>query len=262
MFPSLSTQHVVSVTGNRATGKSHAIQAMDGNENAPSLKAQRRTAHNFFFTEEYVMLGKILTSVRILRLLAGAFFLCICAFALITEVFQDNAQIAPSTATAGIPIAPPTKVPPTQRPTTTPKPENLSKPVSSPTPRISTSAYRKGLAVVFDNCINSLNMYALAAEAAAENVTLILNDEWRMDMAIALVGVEGCGENLQERRLVPPEYEKVDKYLVEAGGYYILAVEYTIKGIDDLDGDYLHKAADYIEEAGALVRKASDSLPD
>ena len=132
----------------------------------------------------------------------------------------------------------------------------------TPTPDSSNEqAYRREIAaaIVGDgsgwDVATALATLGDAFTQAGENPILILNYQWRIEVAVGVVALTQSYQNV--RKLNPPdELEGFHNYVVEGLWYCDHAAGLITRAVDDMDDDALQDAVEYIELCGAMIQQA------
>lgn len=149
----------------------------------------------------------------------------------VTANYADDVQVVPS----------PTPIPtatlsPTPIPTATPRP------TSTPTPDVrKEQAYRAEIGEIFISdwgIIESLGIIGELFIQAGENPVLMLSDDWKTKVAIAMASLKVSYQDIQN--LTPPNnLKRFHDLTVDALSYCDAAMDQFATGIDNLDPDSL-----------------------
>ena len=145
--------------------------------------------------------------------------------------------------------APPTSIPfPTF--TSTPEPTSIPEPTSTPSLE-DDSIYRDGVQrIIGDETLD----YSVASswitigekfDLLSEDATLIANELWQIEIAIAVASLQTAYSNAQD--LQPPAHLKTFHNIFIEGLYNCdLASQEIVRGVDELNTDYLLSASTFI----------------
>ena len=86
------------------------------------------------------------------------------------------------------------------------------------------------------------------------------DDDWVMDMAVALVSLEEYADEAIEYEPVPETYKNSHKYYAEAMAEFKLATDYFTEGIDNEDAELVDKASEHILNGNDLINKSNEEL--
>jgi hypothetical protein len=94
---------------------------------------------------------------------------------------------------------------------------------------------------------------------AANNPSIMLTDDWRMDISISLVTME---EHINNIRSVdaPAEVQKSHDYVLQAMDSFQYVVDNYPDAIDNVDVDLLGTCVDAMTEGGQHLDKATEEL--
>lgn len=145
----------------------------------------------------------------------------------------------------------PTAVPPTSTtaPTNTPPPtavptETAVPATSTPDPGALTAeetAYRDAIVEITAIYAEANGRMGELLLEASSDVSLLLNDDWKLDMTIVLGTLLFAGDEV--RSLEPSErFEALHEHWLNVAGHYDLVVEYLADGIDTFDVDKINQA--------------------
>lgn len=193
--------------------------------------------------------------------LLGVVMLCVVAGLLVgpqedktptpTAVAVQAAAVAP-TATP-VPTVPPTAAPePTSVPTATPEVDDTAE----------VAAYLDWMVEHVGNAGTGLTeLGKLSTRAGADN-TLLLDQDWRIDVTVTLAMLRVTGDTLQEYYPVPAGLEEIDGLIVLIGRDLVyISTEYAA-GVDDLDATRIVNASERMtlvgERAGQLTPLVED----
>ncbi|MXY93091.1 MAG: hypothetical protein F4047_18635 [Caldilineaceae bacterium SB0670_bin_27] len=140
------------------------------------------------------------------------------------------------------------------RPTATPRPAATSIPLDSD--------YREkvNLILIGDgkgwDVGSALLTIGNAFTRAGADPTLLLNDTWRVEVALAAAVLQGQYD--EARNLKPPgNLRSFHNLMVEGLSYCDLAADQIIKGVDELDGDAIEDAVGLVELCTAMLQRAA-----
>ncbi|MCZ7568843.1 MAG: thermonuclease family protein [Ardenticatenaceae bacterium] len=161
------------------------------------------------------------------------------------------------------PLDTPTRVPTNTRvPTDTPAPTPTSTPEPSPTatntPSVdpSESAYIQAVIELSESYAEAWTKASELATTVGSDVSLIFDQDWRTEMAVALGTVKA--NNARVRQLeAPARFAEVHAELLVAAAHYDRAVDLFAEGIDELNADKMTRAAAEIEIGNAAINRAA-----
>lgn len=188
---------------------------------------------------------------------------------------RDGGTATPTAqvARAAVTVAPaePTRTPqpgkvtvaPSETPVTEPTATEAAptKPVPTATAEFSAeeSQYVSDVLVILADLQDANNTMTEKATAASLDASLILNNEWRMDMGIALGTIQVCAKRFQQLK-APPRFTAVQREIVTAAQEYDAAASLYIKGIDSFDGELLTQGTQRYATATAALQRATAEL--
>lgn len=204
--------------------------------------------------------------------IAGFIILC-CIGTIVSSIFfpneDDTAETTPivqvAEEDAELPSAPdeptntaaPTDIPATNTstpapPTNTPVPAtNTPTPTETAVPATNTpdpgqltdeeETYRDSIVEISAIYINTLSQLGEQLTAAGNDITLMIDDDWKLEVATSLALLLFAGE--EARSLDPPErFEDLHEHWLNAAAHYDLVAEYLADGIDEFDIDKINSA--------------------
>ncbi|MCC6425136.1 MAG: hypothetical protein IT447_16805 [Phycisphaerales bacterium] len=159
---------------------------------------------------------------------------------------DEPAPTARATATTKpTSTTPPTAVPPTSTsaPTAVPT-ETAVPPTNTPDPGALTdeeAAYRDAIVEIASIYGSTITQMGELLTEVGNDVGLLLNDDWKLDMTIVLATLLFAGDEV--RSLEPPElFEPLHEHWLNVAGHYDLVVEYLADGIDTFDVEKINQA--------------------
>lgn len=149
----------------------------------------------------------------------------------VTASYADDVQVVPT----------PTPIP-TATFTPTPIPTATPRPTSTPTPDVrKEQAYRAEIGVIFTSdwgIIESLGIIGELFIQAGENPVLMLSDDWKTKVALAMAALKISYQDIQN--LSPPDnLKRLHDLTVDALSYCDAAMDQFAVGIDNFDADSL-----------------------
>ncbi|MXY96037.1 MAG: SH3 domain-containing protein [Caldilineaceae bacterium SB0664_bin_27] len=135
-------------------------------------------------------------------------------------------------------------------PTPTPIPTATSKPTSTPTPDVLKEyAYRASIGEIFVSdwgIAESMELIGDLFIEAGENPLLMLSDDWKTRVGIAMAALKVAYEDIQG--LTPPEnLKRFHDLTVDALSYCDAAIDQLAAGIDNFDIDSLEVGAGLLD---------------
>ncbi|MDE0070224.1 MAG: hypothetical protein OXO48_10950 [Caldilineaceae bacterium] len=129
------------------------------------------------------------------------------------------------------------------------------------TPQTSETHYRKEVARILTgdglgyDVASSIARIGDAFTRAGRNPSLILNDQWRIEVVLSTESLKMSYNDA--KKLKPPiSLRNFHNLMIEGLSYCNLATGKITKGIDNLDADLIEEAANLIELCGAMVGQA------
>lgn len=132
----------------------------------------------------------------------------------------------------------------------------MSTEVSSQPDTSDISGYMPKIVTAIDLCFTAYNQISKFSLDVSDDPLKILDEEWKMQVAEALDGVQFCGEQLVLDRDVPPGFDDIDTLLVKAGEESLMMVEDYIFGIDNIDVDSVISAGKHTDNFGVYIGQA------
>jgi hypothetical protein len=133
-------------------------------------------------------------------------------------------------------------------------------PTKTPFPSPTVDVYRNELAARFGRYNEAFQLFAGQTVALANDNTLIVSDEWKVQTAVSLVMLESAAKEIESIPGVNAQYEKLDSYMKAIAQETYLLVSNYASGIDNLDLNALNRANANIELITQYTRLAGDEL--
>lgn len=160
---------------------------------------------------------------------------------------------AQATATAdAAPTAEPTV---TIGPTNTPEPTNTPKPTNTlkPTIDLAETSYMTQIMTNSLECHDYLMDIATQSQKAGEDYTLMMDTNWQVETAIALVGIDSSCVTMRDISPVPPRFATLHSYTVLMSSEMEQMVDDYTYGVDYLDADRLMSAVEHMQKGGEYI---------
>ena len=176
-------------------------------------------------------------------LLIIALLTVICCF-----VFVVSSVLTPSTSKDTIPSATvevkATSIPPTETP------------IIEPTNK-EESEYVSDVLDLSQGCVDAMNEIGELSTSVGENPALILSEEWKLNVTLALLKINSSCVELGN--LSPPEkFNEADKYFKLAAKDYQSMINSYFVALEDLDNGDADSAISSLEEATAYILSGTD----
>ena len=190
-------------------------------------------------------------------------FLCLCA--MLAEMISPTPKPTPipGMIATPMPTAMPiqrTRIPIPLPPTSTPKPKPPTNTPIPPTPTPGFSAeeqaYALTVAEITADYADSFNKVSALTIEAGENAWLILNDEWKLEMAVGLAIWQICGDRIRALK-APSRLQGIHQNLVEATKHIDRAGTLLAQGIDEIDADKINGATEEMLLGNAYINQAT-----
>jgi hypothetical protein len=94
---------------------------------------------------------------------------------------------------------------------------------------------------------------------ASQNPSIMLTDDWKVDISVALVTMEGHIEDIRSVD-APAEVQKSHDHLLQAMDSFQYVVDNYPDAIDNVDVDLLGTCVDAMTEGGQQLDKATEEL--
>jgi len=141
-------------------------------------------------------------------------------------------------------------------------------PVSTNTPELTDTlesvaeeAYREEMVEISAQYGDAFTEFGKLATAVGEDSSLLLDDDWKIDIAVILVTVKSLNEEI--RALDPPErFLDVHSHLLEATTHYDKFVNLFIEGADELDVDKLNQAGEELLLGNEAIGRATEKIKE
>jgi len=91
---------------------------------------------------------------------------------------------------------------------------------------------------------------------ATEDLLLLFDDDWKLQMAIQIVAVKLCGERARELE-PPPLFQNGHEDFVEATWHFDRAMDLYAEGIDEFDPAKIEKATEEIALGKDCIKRAT-----
>lgn len=161
---------------------------------------------------------------------------------------------------------------PTRVSTDTPAPTNTSHPTNTPEPTATAVPAAAASSLEADELVYVMALGEIGesyAEAwtkagklmaeAGRNLTLIADEDWRIQMALALATIKANNKRVRELN-VPPRFAGIQAEMLVAADHYDRAVDLIAEGIDERDGDKMARGTEEIKGGTAAVTRAGQEL--
>ena len=119
------------------------------------------------------------------------------------------------------------------------------------------------VAIYVDGVVSIANTYGSAFDqigdlftAAGSTPTLILTDDWKIQVAVQLALLQAAGNDVRNLQ-APPSMQPVQEAFLKAARYYDSATVLIAEGIDDLDAQKLSQAIEQMEAGNQAIDTAS-----
>ncbi len=135
-------------------------------------------------------------------------------------------------------------------------------PKATPTPEIGQVEleYISRITELGYDCADYLGSISTLSTQAGTDITLIFDDDWKLEMAIALAGIKLSCAAIDEVSPVPAGYENVQANLEAGAREYDLFVDDMIAGLDEMDPDKLDSAMVHMQQGTDYIKKATDDM--
>jgi hypothetical protein len=136
---------------------------------------------------------------------------------------------------------PSAELPAASRPSPTPTHTPLPLPSPTATSSEEAASYFAEIVALVQSYDSSLSDLEDLADAASENLLLVLSKNWRSEVAACLAIWKANGERAREL-VPPPQFHENHQYLLEASQHFDRAADLATQGIDNLDADKVREA--------------------
>ena len=186
-----------------------------------------------------------------------------CGIIAVIGVSDPPATVADDSAApigAEVLVELPTEIPSSTEPptpTNTPVPTRTPQPSATPDP---LGNYRvEVLTLVFPPWLEGLEQISELSGKASVSPLLIVDDEWRLDMAVALATITIANEALRETDPTAAAQE-IHNVLLKAAAELDLMVELMAQGIDEIDTDKISAASEAMTRASEHINRATELI--
>jgi len=97
---------------------------------------------------------------------------------------------------------------------------------------------------------------------ASRDITLIRNRDWVITTAAALAELDIVGEEIQDRRNVPPDAQAVHRHMLDMASQMKIVRDDLATGIDDLNAQKIQSAGAAIARMGEIAREMRSDLAE
>ena len=193
----------------------------------------------------------------------GLFLMCMCSFVAVA-LAPDSDETTPVASVSDDSQA---EQPPadsaTVEPTDAPLPTNTPVPTRTPRPSATPDSLAdyadKLILLVLAPYVEGLEQVSELSGEASASPLLMLNDEWRLDMAVALATISIANDALREFD-VPDDMQDAHSALLDAASELDVMVELMAEGIDEIDANKIVLASEAMERANDHIDRANDFL--
>ena len=153
----------------------------------------------------------------------------------------------------------------TLAPTDTPAPTNTLAPTNTPeptnTPRFTSAeeTYRADVIEITTQYADAFVDFSELTTAAGEDSSLLLDSDWKIDMAVVLVTMKSLNEEV--RALDPPgRFVDVHSHLLDAVEHYDRFITLFTTGVDTLDVNKINQAGEELLLGNAAIGQATEKI--
>ena len=208
----------------------------------------------------------------------GGLLVIICLCGLVTSLIPGQQASEEPTATQVVTevkptiTAGPTDTPsPTNtiRPTNTPKPTNTQEPtntpeaINTPEPKLSQEelGYLAEIIELSSTYETTLVEFSNLFEQAGEDITLMLDDDWRSKMVLCLAILKSNYTIVSE--MTPPaKFSDVHADVLKAAECYNTTADLVAEGIDEFDAEKISLASEYLLLGNARIDSAAEKMKE
>ena len=201
---------------------------------------------------------------RLLKWFAIAFGLCV-VIGIIASLSGGNKRTTTPAATTAAVVEAATSVSPS--PTVAPQPTAEPEPTSPPAPTsamrfsASESDYSVAILGIIGNLKNAMSIISEQSSAAGADLTIMLDDDWKLKTAIGLASLQASSKQIQDLT-APSRFKAVHAELLVAADHFIQMTSLYAKGVDEISADKMGLALDHLNLGNAAIERATTEMEE
>ncbi len=209
--------------------------------------------------QSIIKLWKSSKGGKILIIVGSLFTICLlCGIG--TAIFSPGSSAAPTVDVGAIQTHAFQTAWALNFPSETPTPTSTSTPAATETPIATVDAYWQEMINRFVNYQSAFEDVNDQQQKLQSDITLFLNDQWRMKMGLYLGVLDLAATDLENIPNPPAEYQQLDQIMKSIGSETHLMVQNYVTGLDNMDSSAIDRAVVNMQNLSNYFSAGTDEI--